>query len=459
MAYELEEAKKLVIDAGLKLQEEGLIVRTWGNISARVSDTEFVVTPSGKAYNTLTPEDIVVVNIKKCTYEGEVKPSSECGIHADVYAARPEVNFVIHTHQVYASVISILGKDIELSSEEKNFLGDRIPCAQYGMSSSPKLRKQVKKALKKSVGCSSMLLRNHGTLCMGTDFDNAFEISSVLEQVCKYHYEKLISGFDTINLAREEVSGAGDAASAGVVAELAEEAVTDENTEAVAVTGSAEAETVENATEAADADNEAVLDSWFEADESDLKGGYVDYGTSKIEGNEITLTLGDKEYTYNLGDKKPISKNIFKRSANKVALIHSKIYEDRSVSFIYHVTLPNIVDISKKIQKGFVPYIDDQAQIVGDYTKLVGKIGKKPHFESGNAIAKGLKNSGAIIIAGQGALCAGNSMDDLEATAYILEKGCMAAKLALCQAEAETVPGRIAKKEREFYTESYSKLK
>lgn len=470
MAYEMEEAKRLVIDAGLKLQQEGLIVRTWGNISARISDTEFVVTPSGKSYNTLTPDDIVVVNIKKCSYEGDVKPSSECGIHADVYAARPEVNFVIHTHQVYASVLSILGKDIELSSEEKNFLGDRIPCAQYGMSSSPKLRKQVKKALKKSAGCSSMLLRNHGTLCMGTDFDNAFEISSVLEQVCKYQYEKLISGFDTISLAREEVSGAEEAVASEVAAEAVVSNGVTETEDAVAgvvaeEAGEAATEVmaVENAevTEVAtvESDNEAALDSWFEADESDLKGGYVDYGTSKIEGNEITLTLGEKEYTYHLGDKKPISRSIFKRSANKIALIHSKIYEDRGVSFIYHVTLPNIVDISKKVQKGFVPYLDDQAQIVGDYTKLVGKTGKKPHFESGNAIAKGLKNCGAILIAGQGALCAGNSMDDLEATAYILEKGCMAAKLALCQAEAESVPGRIAKKEREFYTESYSKLK
>lgn len=425
MAYEIEEAKKLVIEAGLKLQEQGLIVRTWGNISARISSDQFVVTPSGKSYDTLTPNDIVVVNIKKCAYEGDVKPSSECGIHADVYAARPEVNFVIHTHQIYASAVSILGKDIELSAEEKNFLGDRVPCAMYGMSSSPKLRKQVKKTLKKSEGCCSMLLRNHGALCMGVDFDNAFEISSVLEQVCKYQYEKLISGFDTIVFEKDEPN---------------EEVAVSENDE--------------NA-----ADNEAALDSWFEADESDLKdGGYVDYGTSKIEGNEITLTLGEKEYKYNITDKKPISKSIFKRSANKIALIHSKIYEDRGVSFIYHVTLPNIVDMSKKT-KGFVPYIDDQAQIVGDYTKCVGKIGKKPHFESGSAIAKGLKNCGAILIAGQGALCVGNSMDDLEATAYILEKGCMAAKLALCQAEAETVPKGIAKKERTFYVETYSKLK
>ncbi|MBP7124095.1 MAG: class II aldolase/adducin family protein, partial [Clostridia bacterium] len=54
MAYELEEAKKLVVAAGKKLVESGLIARTWGNVSARISDTQFVITPSGRAYETLT---------------------------------------------------------------------------------------------------------------------------------------------------------------------------------------------------------------------------------------------------------------------------------------------------------------------------------------------------------------------------------------------------------------------
>ena len=67
MAYELEEAKKLVVAAGKKLVESGLIARTWGNVSARISDTQFVITPSGRAYETLTPEEVVVVNIENCS--------------------------------------------------------------------------------------------------------------------------------------------------------------------------------------------------------------------------------------------------------------------------------------------------------------------------------------------------------------------------------------------------------
>lgn len=413
MAYPVDEAKKLVIEAGLKLQKEGLIVRTWGNISARVSDTHFVITPSGKSYDSLTLDDIVLVDIKKCTYEGEVKPSSECGIHADVFNMRPEVNFVIHTHQTYASVMSVIGEDIELSEEEKKFLGNKVPCAEYGMSSSEPLRRKVKKALKKSEGCNSMLLRNHGVLCMGTDFENAFEISSCLEQISKYKYDQYTRDFDRIDVTDNLDMGEVD-------------------------------QTVE------------LEDT---ADEADLKAsGYVDYGYSHIDGNEITLSLGDEEYKYNLGDKKPIGKSIFKRKLNKVASIHMKIYEDREIRCVYHVTLPNIIDVSLK-SKGFDAYIDDMAQIVGTNVKRIGKVGKKPHFESASSIAKGLKNSSAVLVAGQGAICIGSNESDVEATAYVLEKGCMAAKLAMCHPEAKAVPGRIAKKERKFYKETYSKLK
>ena len=75
MIYSIQEAKEFVIKAGLELSEAGLVARTWGNISARISDHQFAITPSGRAYDTLTPDDIVIVNIEDGSYEGSVKPS------------------------------------------------------------------------------------------------------------------------------------------------------------------------------------------------------------------------------------------------------------------------------------------------------------------------------------------------------------------------------------------------
>ena len=61
---DIMEAKLAVIEAGKKLVETGLIARTWGNVSCRISDTEFVITPSGRSYENLTPDEIVTVSIE-----------------------------------------------------------------------------------------------------------------------------------------------------------------------------------------------------------------------------------------------------------------------------------------------------------------------------------------------------------------------------------------------------------
>jgi L-ribulose-5-phosphate 4-epimerase len=111
---DIMQAKLAVIEAGKKLVEKGLIARTWGNVSCRISSDEFVITPSGRSYEDLTPDEIVTVKISDLSYEGDVKPSSEKGVHASAYMLRPECNFVIHTHQLNASVVSVMGKDMPL---------------------------------------------------------------------------------------------------------------------------------------------------------------------------------------------------------------------------------------------------------------------------------------------------------------------------------------------------------
>ncbi len=190
MEYPIEEAKELVVRAGKMLVQSGLTARTWGNISARISDEKFVITPSGLAYEDLAPEQIVVVNIADCSYEGNIKPSSEKGIHADTYRMRPDVNFVIHTHQVMASVLSIEGKDIYVHDKYKNVLGDVVPCAAYAMPSTGKLRKNIAEVVCAYPDSKAILMKNHGTICVGKDLDNSFEIAQALESMSKEIYDK-----------------------------------------------------------------------------------------------------------------------------------------------------------------------------------------------------------------------------------------------------------------------------
>jgi len=174
---DIRKAKESVVAAGIELVKTGLIERTWGNVSCRIDENRFAITPSGMAYETLRPEDIVVVNIHDLKYEGHIKPSSEKGIHAQVYKLKPHMGFVIHTHQTNASIAGILGRDVETESESAKRL------------STKKLCKNTTAALERSEG-RAVLMRNHGALCFGEDLKAAFEAAKALEEECARFIQK-----------------------------------------------------------------------------------------------------------------------------------------------------------------------------------------------------------------------------------------------------------------------------
>jgi L-fuculose-phosphate aldolase len=194
MAYTTETAKELVAKAGHELLASGLIVRTWGNISARLSDTQFAITPSGRGYEKLTAEDIIVVNIADLSYEGEVKPSSEMAMHAAIYRQRPDVNFIVHTHQRFASAISVLGETLDVEKIDASaavVTGAEVPTAEYAVSSSKPLADEVEKAVIAFPKCNAVLMRGHGVACMGTDDTSAFQIAETLERVAETRYREV----------------------------------------------------------------------------------------------------------------------------------------------------------------------------------------------------------------------------------------------------------------------------
>ncbi|MCI8465473.1 MAG: class II aldolase/adducin family protein [Lachnospiraceae bacterium] len=183
MAYSEQEARELIVKAGRRLKQEGLIARTWGNLSARISDDQFVITPSGLDYDIMGPGDLVTVSISDCSYEGKRKPSSEKGIHADAYKLHREICFVIHTHQEKASVFGVLGENLEMDGSV-SVLGSRIPCAEYGLPSTKRLRQAVAEKMLQEPEALAVLLKNHGALCMGKDYAQAFLIARELERAC-----------------------------------------------------------------------------------------------------------------------------------------------------------------------------------------------------------------------------------------------------------------------------------
>ncbi|MBP9988023.1 MAG: class II aldolase/adducin family protein, partial [Ruminococcus sp.] len=367
MAYSEKEARELVIQAGKRLLETGLIARTWGNVSARISDTQFVITPSGKPYDTLTEDNLVTVNTADCSYEGVFKRSSEKGIHADAYRLRPEVNFVIHTHQLRASVVGASGISIdEVPDEYKDILGCCVPVADYGMPSTDKLRKAVESVYNNYLSSKAFLMKHHGAVCLGIDYEDAFEVAETLEVVCKQKVHKAYRLYEgTTDYSRK-----------------------------------------------------AMLASFIKAKGGGTLPSFVtDFGESFRIGNifEIEYKNG-KKFTVDIKTGKSDSEEELPRSA----MVHNEIYKSSDVSCIRHLTENEIVGYSVT-GNPINPMLDDFAQIAGAKINCCPWDGSKSGAKS---IARAVKGKNVVLINGLGAICTGNKYSDLEAVELVLSKEC-----------------------------------
>ena len=176
------ELRQLVADTGRELLKKGLVARTWGNISARKDATKFAISPSGLGYENMQGEDVPIYDMENETWEGMRKPSSEKKIHAAAYRIYPDVDFVIHTHQDFATAVGLADvNELDMSAEEKALLGN-ISIAGYGLPGTKKLAQNVEAALN---GSQVVLMAHHGALILGSDHNDAMKKAEVLEEVCK----------------------------------------------------------------------------------------------------------------------------------------------------------------------------------------------------------------------------------------------------------------------------------
>lgn len=179
---DIQKAREIVCESGKKLVREGLIARTWGNVSVRIDDRRMIITPSGRKYEELTPDDMVLVDIYTLKYEG-IKPSSELKLHCEIYKTRPHIQSVIHTHQLYASIVAATQNDVQiLDAEHQQILGATvIKAAPYALPNSKSITVDTAKAVESS---NAALMSNHGALCIGTSMEETFRVAHALEAAC-----------------------------------------------------------------------------------------------------------------------------------------------------------------------------------------------------------------------------------------------------------------------------------
>lgn len=184
MAVE-NECRKQIADTCLQLEAQGLLLRSWGSVSARLNDREILITPTGVAYKNLTPDKMVKVNLHTLACSGNHKPSSEVQIHATIYRERAETKVIVHSHQVYSSCVSAVAQRYLLFMNEGKMT--KIPVVRYAFPGSEDASEQISFCLKKHPGASSLLLANHGVFCFGDSYASVMQHAKQLE-IISYNY-------------------------------------------------------------------------------------------------------------------------------------------------------------------------------------------------------------------------------------------------------------------------------
>lgn len=183
-SIDLTKAALSLVDYGRRLAAQGLVARTWGNLSIRVGD-HMVITPSGIAYEDLDSDSMVAVSLGDLTWTGSVKPSSEKDLHGAIYRLHKSVGAIFHTHQNYASALAATRKSFPVEEpEQQKLLGPVVACADYALPTTKTLARSVAKLLATEL-YPAILLANHGTICLGEDPARALEVALALEDFSK----------------------------------------------------------------------------------------------------------------------------------------------------------------------------------------------------------------------------------------------------------------------------------
>ena len=189
----LEELKRQVCRANLLLPQYGLVTFTWGNVSGIDRESGLVVIkPSGVAYDGMTPEDMVVVDLEGKTVEGRWKPSSDTATHLELYKAFPRCGGVVHTHSRWATTFAQAGREIPaMGTTQADYFYGAIPCTR------PLTDAEIRGEYEKETGkvivetfadrdpadIPGVLVYSHGPFAWGTDALNAVHNAVVLEEV------------------------------------------------------------------------------------------------------------------------------------------------------------------------------------------------------------------------------------------------------------------------------------
>jgi ribulose-5-phosphate 4-epimerase/fuculose-1-phosphate aldolase len=179
---EWEIFRQQVVTISQEMTHKGFLMGTGGNVSVRIrGQNTLAITPSNYDYLKMVAGDVCVLDGDLKPLSGERPASIESGMHAAIYQARPDVNVIIHTHQVTASAVALLGKNIPaLFDEQVRFLGRSVDMVPYGASGTGWLKSNIVGKLKNHA--NAYIMANHGALILGPDPERAMFNVELLEK-------------------------------------------------------------------------------------------------------------------------------------------------------------------------------------------------------------------------------------------------------------------------------------
>lgn len=193
----LEDLKEKVFEANLQLVKYGLVVLTWGNVSA-IDRTEnlVVIKPSGVPYDTMKAADMVVMDLNGNKIEGDLNPSSDTPTHLELYRNFASIGGIVHTHSSWACAWAQAGCDIPAyGTTHADFANCAVPCArglteeevsgEYELNTGKVIVEEFERRKITADECPAVLIHRHGPFTWGKDPFKAVENALILEEVAK----------------------------------------------------------------------------------------------------------------------------------------------------------------------------------------------------------------------------------------------------------------------------------
>jgi L-fuculose-phosphate aldolase len=199
-----ERTRQEIADTGRRLEAEGLLSATAGNLSARVAPERIAITPTAIPYPQVQAADVVITDLAGNVVDGERRPSSELPFHTAIHRARPEVGGVVHTHSPYATTLAVMRRPIPaVHYVIASFGVSEIPVVGYETYGSDALARRLEEVA--ASGANGALLANHGAVAFGASLGQAAMNASLLEFLAATYYRTLIAGGPVL-LPDEEIA-------------------------------------------------------------------------------------------------------------------------------------------------------------------------------------------------------------------------------------------------------------